>query len=124
MDDVQVERILHNPKFQQLVAQQRRLSWSLTGLMLFIYIGFIVLVAYKPEFLHHSFNGGIITWGIPLGLGVIATSFMLCGIYAYICNNSFDQLNREAMAEVAAITQQNQAQQHSQNASQQGGTAP
>ena len=111
MDDVQVKRILHNPKFQQLVAKQRRLSWSLTGLMLTIYIGFILLVAYKPEFLHASFNGGIITWGIPLGLGVIAISFILCAVYAYVCNNTFDQLNREAMAEVAAITHEQRERQ-------------
>ncbi len=111
MDDIQVQRILHNPKFQQLIAKQRTLSWSLTGLMLVIYIGFILLVAYKPEFLHASFNGGIITWGIPLGIGVIATSFILCAVYAYICNNRFDQLNREAMAEVAAIASEQGAQQ-------------
>ena len=73
MDDAHVQEILRNPKFQELVQKQRKLSWSLTILMLVIYFGFILLVAYNPEFLHSSFSG-VITWGIPLGIGVIVAS--------------------------------------------------
>ena len=76
MDEVQVERILQNPKFKLLVSKKRNLSWSLTALMLFIYIGFILLVAYNPGFLHSSFSG-LITWGIPLGLCFIFALFFL-----------------------------------------------
>lgn len=104
MDEVQVERILQNPKFKTLVAKKRNLSWSLTALMLFIYIGFTLLVAYNPELLRTSISGGVVTWGIPLGIGVIVISFVLCGVYSYIANNSFDVLNKEAMDEVEAIT--------------------
>lgn len=103
MDEVQVKRILENPKFKTLVAKKRNLSWSLTALMLFIYIGFTLLVAYNPEFLRTSISGGVITWGIPLGIGVIVMSFVLCGVYSYVANSSFDKLNQEAMDEVEAI---------------------
>ena len=75
-NDRQVEAILNNPKFQELVRKKRTLSWSLAALMLFIYIGFILLVAYAPDFLHSSFNGAT-TWGIPLGIGVIISAFLL-----------------------------------------------
>ncbi|MFW1860185.1 DUF485 domain-containing protein, partial [Acinetobacter defluvii] len=47
--------------------------------------------------------GGVTTWGIPLGLGLIVLSFLLCGVYSYIANNKLDQLNEEAMREVEAI---------------------
>ncbi len=104
MDEVQVERILQNPKFKLLVSKKRSLSWSLTALQLFIYIGFILLVAYNPAFLHSSFSGGVITWGVPLGLGVIVASFVLCWVYSSIANSAFDQLNAEAMREVEMIT--------------------
>lgn len=105
MDDVQVERILQNPKFKALVAKKRNLSWSLAALMLFIYIGFTLLVAYNPGFLRTPINeGGVVTWGIPLAVGVIVISFILCGVYSFIANNSFDLLNKEAMDEVEAIT--------------------
>ena len=110
MDDTQVERILQNPKFKMLVAKKRALSWSLTALMLFIYIGFTLLVAYEPDLLGVPISsGGVITWGIPMGIGVILTSFVLCGIYSYIANNSFDALNKEAMDEVDAITHKKDA---------------
>ncbi len=105
MDEMQVERILQNPKFKTLVAKKRNLSWSLAALMLAIYIGFTLLVAYNPELLRTPISsGGVITWGIPLGIGVIVISFVLCGVYSYIANNSFDVLNKEAMDEVEAIT--------------------
>lgn len=103
MDDAQVQEILRNPKFQELVQKQRKLSWSLTAVMLFIYIGFILLVAYNKEFLHSSFSGGVITWGIPLGIGVIVASFVLCGVYSVISNSAFDRLNQEAIDEVNQI---------------------
>ena len=104
MDDSQVERILHNPKFQEMVSKKRTLSWTLTAIMLFIYVGFMLLVGYNKEFLGSSFSGGVTTWGMPLGLGIIVLSFLLCGVYSYIANNSLDQLNEEALKEVEAIT--------------------
>jgi uncharacterized membrane protein (DUF485 family) len=64
--------------------------------MLFIYIGFILIVAYVPEFLHSSFSG-VITWGIPLGLGVIVSAFVLSAIYSYIANNEFERLTQEVV---------------------------
>ena len=116
MDDAHVQEILRNPKFQELVQKQRKLSWALTILMLVIYFGFILLVAYNPEFLHSSFSG-VITWGIPLGIGVIVASFVLCWVYSVISNKAFDRLNSEAIREVNEIlhTQKNAASQNSAN---------
>ncbi|MCH4246652.1 DUF485 domain-containing protein [Acinetobacter populi] len=104
MDDAQVKRILENPKFQEMVKKQGKLSWTLTIIMLVIYVGFMLLVGYNKEFLMSSFNGGVTTWGIPLGLGIIVLSFVLCAVYSYIANNTFDQLSKEALKEVEAIT--------------------
>lgn len=103
MDEVQVERILQNPKFKEMVRQKSKLSWTLTSIMLFVYVGFMLLVGYNKEFLLSSISGGVTTWGIPLGLGIILLSFILCGVYSYIANNKLDQLNEDAMREVEAI---------------------
>ena len=103
MDERQVDAILHNPKFKEMVATKSKLSWTLTAIMLFVYVGFMLLVGYNKEFLMSSFSGGITTWGIPLGLGIIVLSFVLCGVYSYIANNKLDQLNADAMKEVEAI---------------------
>ncbi|WP_336152400.1 DUF485 domain-containing protein, partial [Acinetobacter sp. 99] len=48
-------------------------------------------------------SGGVTTWGIPLGLGIIVLSFILCGVYSYIANTKLDQLNEAALKEVEAI---------------------
>ncbi|OTG64214.1 DUF485 domain-containing protein [Acinetobacter silvestris] len=103
MDERQVEQILQNPKFKEMVAKKSKLSWTLTAIMLFVYVGFMLLVGYNKAFLKSSFDGGVITWGIPLGLGIIVLSFVLCGVYSFIANRSLDQLNAEAMKEVEAI---------------------
>ncbi|SPL70222.1 DUF485 domain-containing protein [Acinetobacter stercoris] len=116
MDDVQVQRILQNPKFKQMVSKKSTLSWTLTIFMLVVYVGFMLLVGYNKEFLMSSFSGGVTTWGIPLGLGIIVLSFLLCGVYSYIANNSFDQLTNEAMKEVEAITHE-KTQTHNADAS-------
>ncbi|QIC80183.1 DUF485 domain-containing protein [Acinetobacter indicus] len=106
MDEAQVDRILHNPKFKEMVAKKRNLSWTLTAIMLIVYVGFMLLVGYNKEFLLSSISGGVTTWGIPLGLGIIVLSFILCAVYSYIANNKLDQLNEETMREVEAIAQQ------------------
>ena len=103
MDDSQVDRILHNPKFQEMVSRKSKLSWTLTIIMLVIYVGFMLLVGYNKEFLASSFSGGVTTWGIPLGLGIILLSFIFCGVYSYIANNKLDQLSEAALKEVEAI---------------------
>lgn len=104
MDEVQVERILQNPKFKEMVRRQSILSWTLTAVMLVVYVGFMLLVGYNKEFLMSSFTGGVTTWGIPLGLSIIVLSFLLCGIYSYVANNSLDHLTTDALKEVESIT--------------------
>ncbi len=104
MDETQVDRILQNPKFKELIKKKRNLSWTLTAIMLIVYVGFMLLVGYNKEFLSSSFDGGVTTWGIPLGLGIIVLSFVLCGVYSFIANRTLDQLSEEAMREVEAIT--------------------
>ncbi len=56
MDERQVEQILQNPKFKEMVARKSRLSWILTAIMLFVYVGFMLLVGYNKEFLMTSFS--------------------------------------------------------------------
>ena len=106
MDEVQVDRILQNPKFKEMVRKKSMLSWTLTGIMLFVYVGFMLLVGYNKEFLMTSVSGGVTTIGMPLGLSIIVLSFLLCGVYSYIANNKLDQLNEEAMREVEAIAKE------------------
>lgn len=92
-------RILENPKFQELVARRSAFAWTLSAAMLIIYFGFILLVAFGKGFLGTPIGSGVTTFGIPVGLFVIISAFILTGIYVRKANGEFDELNRQIMEE-------------------------
>lgn len=92
-------RILQNPKFKELVAKRDAFALTLSILMLGIYFGFILLVAFAKGFLGTSITGGTMTWGIPIGVTTIVSAFILTGIYVQRANGEFDELNRQILEE-------------------------
>jgi len=93
------EAIQNNPKYHQLVAQRRSLGITLSALMFVIYFGFLLLVAFAPGFLGASLTGGVTTIGIPLGLLVIVSAFLLTGYYVSRANSTYDDLTRQIIRE-------------------------
>ncbi|BBF86745.1 putative membrane protein [Aquitalea magnusonii] len=99
MNDAKLELILQHPDFQQLIAQKTRLSWSLSAVMLVIYYGFIMLLAFSPGTLGSPLSDGAITIGIPVGVAIILLTFVLTGIYVWIANRYLDPLNEKVLRE-------------------------
>jgi uncharacterized membrane protein (DUF485 family) len=99
MDPTPYQRVESNPKFRELVAVRGRFAIALTIAMLVIYFGFILLVAFGKGFLGTQIGGGVVTVGIPLGLFVIASAFVLTGIYVAKANSTFDRLNADVLRE-------------------------
>ncbi|MDA5193721.1 DUF485 domain-containing protein [Govanella unica] len=95
-----IDRIRTHPDYQRLVTRRRRLGWRLTVLMLVIYYGFILAVAFAPEKLGAALPGMTMTVGIPLGLLVIISAFILTAIYVARANREFDQLTRNIVEDV------------------------
>ena len=94
------ERVQKNPKFHQLVAQRSRLAWRLSSIIMLIYFSFILLIAFAPEFLGQPISDtSIITIGIPVGVFIIVTAFILTGIYVRKANSDFDRVNQEIIDE-------------------------
>lgn len=83
------EKILNSPEFRAIVRSKNAISIFLTVVELFIYFGFILLLAYGKEFLNQKIYGPI-TAGIPIGIGVIVLSWILTGIYVTWANKSYD----------------------------------
>ena len=94
------QSILRHPSFQELVASRNRLGWTLSLLMLFIYLGFILLVAYDKPLLAQKVGGGTTSLGIVLGLGVILCAFVLTGVYVVRANGRFDELTEQLKREM------------------------
>ena len=94
MDASNYEKTKRDPNYQQLVRQRSSLGWTLSLIMLVIYFGFILLVAYAPKFLGTPLGTGVTTIGIPIGLFVIVSAFVLTGIYVSKANSKYDALIR------------------------------
>jgi uncharacterized membrane protein (DUF485 family) len=94
-------RIESSPKFRELVGARTRFAVTLTVIMLAIYCGFILAVAFAPGWLGAPVSdGSVVTVGIPVGVAVIISAFVLTGIYVARANSRFDQLNAEILQEV------------------------
>src|SRR5262245_35250774 len=93
------ERVKRDRRFQELVARRTRFAWTLSGVMLAIYFGFIFIIAFVPKTLGVSLGSGVTTVGIPVGLFVIVSAFALTGIYVRRANSEFDEITRAIIEE-------------------------
>jgi uncharacterized membrane protein (DUF485 family) len=90
-----VERVTRDPQFKELVARRSRFAWFLSAVMLIIYFGFIFVIAFAPKTLGIPLGSGVTTVGIPVGLAVIVSAFVLTGIYVRRANSEFDAMTRQ-----------------------------
>jgi uncharacterized membrane protein (DUF485 family) len=88
-------RIASHPKYLELKAKRSSFGWWLTALMMVVYYGFILLVAFNKEFLSQRVGEGVITIGMPIGLGVILFTIVITAIYVRRANSEFDDLTED-----------------------------
>ena len=88
-------RIAAHPKYRELKAKRTSFGWWLTLAMMLVYYGFIVLVAYFKPLMSTRIGDGVTTWGMPIGLFVIAFTILITGIYVRRANSEFDRLAGE-----------------------------
>lgn len=91
-------RIRNNPKFQELVSKRSAFAWILSAVMLIIYFGFILIIAFAKGILAIKI-GAVTTIGFPIGVGVILSAIVLTGIYVAKANSEFDELTRQILEE-------------------------
>ncbi len=100
MDDKLTQRILNNPKYQELRTKRSSFGWLLTAAMMVVYYGFILLVAFNKEFLSQRLGDGVMTMGIPVGFGVIVFTIVITAIYVRRANSEYDELSNAIIKEV------------------------
>ena len=83
------QAIMQSPEFKKLVSTRWSVSLVLTLVMLAVYIGFLLVVAFNKEFLATKISPNL-TLAIPVGLGIILFAWILTGIYVYWANNTYD----------------------------------
>jgi uncharacterized membrane protein (DUF485 family) len=84
-----LEEPLRSPEFHALAARKNKVSLILTLAMLAVYFGFIFLIAFRKDLVGANLAANV-TWGIPMGLGVIAAAWILTGIYVAWANSKYD----------------------------------
>ena len=100
MDTRIARNITTNPKYVELVKRRSSFAWQLAIAMLVIYYAFIVIIAFAPSVLGIPIaNGWVMTIGIPVGILIIVSAFVLTGIYVQRANTEFDELNRQILEE-------------------------
>jgi len=89
-----VSRVSRDPNYIELERQRNSLGWTLTILMLVIYFGFILLVAFFKPLLAIKVYG-VVTLAFPIGLFVIVSAIGITGYYVMRANSAFDDLTRK-----------------------------
>ena len=95
-----VQRIKNNPNYQKLVAIRSSYGWRMTAIMLIVFYGYILLVAFNKQLLATKIGAGVTTWGIPIGIFVIVFTVIITGIYVRRANKEFDSLTEQIRKEV------------------------
>lgn len=93
MEEHLVQKIKADPRYQRLVKARSTFGWMLTWIMMVVYYGFILLVAFNKELLSRRIGDGVMTWGIPIGLFVIVFTIVITGIYVRRANGEYDDLS-------------------------------
>ena len=100
MEDDLVQKIQANAHYRQLVARRSRFGWMLTWMMMVVYYGFILLIAFDKELMSRKLGTGVMTWGMPIALIVIIFTVTVTGIYVLRANSEFDMLTAKIRQEV------------------------
>lgn len=95
------QQIENSAPYRELIHKRQRFAFTLSIIMLIIYVGFILLIAFASGWLGTPLSpGSSVTRGIPIGIGVILISFILTGVYVWRANTEFDRLNNAVLKEV------------------------
>lgn len=95
-----LSKVQSNPKFHELVQKKTSLGWKLSLIMLVIYYGFVLMLAFSPSTLGTPLGAGMVTTiGIPIGIAIILSAFVLTGVYVHKANKEFDPLNQQIIEE-------------------------
>ena len=99
MDTSVAARIAADPNYQALKSRRSRFGWILTLAMLVVYYGFILLIAFRKDVLAARIGDGVMTWGIPIGFGVIVFTILITALYVRRANGEFDALSEKIKQE-------------------------
>ena len=94
-------RIQKNPKFTELVSKRERLAWTLTGIVLVLFFGLFMTVAFNPSVLAIRLGDSFVTTGLLIGLAQFILFWVFTAVYVTRANSEFDTLTEQLLYESA-----------------------
>jgi uncharacterized membrane protein (DUF485 family) len=101
MSDPIVDKIQSHPKYLELKKKRNSFGWLLTILMMVVYYGYVALIAFDKPFLAQRIGAGVMSLGVPIGLGVIIFTVVITAIYVRRANGEFDDLTAAILKDVS-----------------------
>ncbi len=94
MQDVEVvRRVVEHPKYQELVHKRTRVSLAFFAVMIVVYAGFIVTLAYLPEVFSRPIGPGFtMSVGVLSATIVAVSAVIMIAAYVRYSNKYFDPL--------------------------------
>lgn len=100
MSSAMYERMRANPKFQELVSRRGRFAWTLAFVVLTMFYGFVMVVAFNPAALGQPISeGSMVTVGVAVELFMFIFFWSLTAVYVKRANTEFDALTQEIVKE-------------------------
>ncbi|QOW22263.1 DUF485 domain-containing protein [Novilysobacter avium] len=88
-----VERVLAHPKFQELTRRRGRTSLWFFLLMLVVYAGFILTLAYWPEVFARPIGPGYtMSVGVLTAIIVAVSAVVMISAFVHLSNKYYDPL--------------------------------
>ena len=107
LQDAVTARIRGNPKFRDLVQRRGRFAWTLAAIVLILFYGFVLVVAFQPASLGTPVaDGSLVTVGFIAGLSMFVFFWLLTALYVRRANTEFDAMTRELVNEAWKEAQQ------------------
>jgi cation/acetate symporter len=99
MSSAMYQRMRSDPKFNELVKRRGRFAWTLSLIVLVLFYGYILVVAFMPASLATpAGEGSAFTVGILAELFMFIFFWLLTGLYVRRANGEFDQLTKEIIS--------------------------
>jgi uncharacterized membrane protein (DUF485 family) len=100
MSSAMYERMRANPKFRELVARRGRFAWTLAAIVLVMFYGFVLTVAFNPTALGRPVaEGSMLTVGVAVELFMFVFFWVLTAYYVKRANSEFDKMTQEIVKE-------------------------
>lgn len=92
----------NHPQFKELVRRRSRFAWTLAVIVLVLFYGFVLTVAFNPTALGQPITeGSKFTVGVVLELFLFILFWVLTALYVRRANTEFDALNQQIIRDAA-----------------------